>query len=104
LTLYWQTSETPALDYTVFIHIVDEAGQVVTQGDGPPVGGFWPTSVWGPGQAVTDTHRLTVPKAGTYRVLVGLYDPATVTPLAAFKAEGSEWPDRAVELALLKVK
>lgn len=103
LTLYWQASEVLPLDYTVFIHTTDvNGGQLAA--DGPPLGGDWPTSAWQLNRLVIDSHTLVFPAPGEYTLRVGLYDPATVIPLAAFRADGSEWPDRAIELATVSVK
>ena len=37
LTLYWQATDTPSQDYTVFVHLLDESGTLRGQGD---VGGL----------------------------------------------------------------
>ncbi|MBM4422791.1 MAG: hypothetical protein FJ030_05295 [Chloroflexi bacterium] len=106
LTLYWLASESLAADLTVFVHVRDRdgGGALIAQADGPPANGNWPTSLWRPAHPVVDTHTLIIPSAGDYRLFVGLYDPATVIPLIAFRADGSEWPDRAIELATVTVK
>ncbi|HLB50461.1 MAG TPA: hypothetical protein VJL59_25855 [Anaerolineales bacterium] len=104
LALHWQPSEPIPTDYTVFIHIVDSSGQAVAQADGPPLNGDWPTSAWQVNRAVIDPHSITIPASGDYRILVGLYDPATVIPLIAYRADSSEWPDRAIELTTISVK
>ncbi|MBI4770591.1 MAG: glycosyltransferase family 39 protein, partial [Chloroflexi bacterium] len=104
LTLYWQTANALSADYTVFIHVLDSAGQPAAQADGPPLDGDWPTSVWLPNRAVVDSHTFTIPMPGRYTLRVGLYDPATVIPLMAFRADGTEWPDRAIELPAITVK
>jgi hypothetical protein len=80
VTLYWQaTSRLPA-DYTVFVHVLDNRGERVAQGDGPPVNGRYPSSAWQPGQIVVDNHRIPLPAGvdpaaplGALRVVVGLY-------------------------------
>ncbi len=104
LTLYWQATESISIDYTVFVHLVDAAGVTVAQADGPPQNGDWPTSAWQVGYPVVDTHPLIIPAPGQYRLRVGLYDPDTVTPLIAYRADGTEWPDRAIELGVVAVK
>jgi 4-amino-4-deoxy-L-arabinose transferase-like glycosyltransferase len=76
LTLYWQPLAEIRKDYTVFVHLVDKEGQIRGQGDGPPLEGGYPTSYWHPGEAVKDTHTVTVDaeaSPGNYRLLVGLY-------------------------------
>ena len=103
MSLYWQTSEPLAADYTVFIHLTDANGGQLAA-DGPPLNGDWPTSAWQANRLVVDSHTLVFPAPGDYTIRVGLYDPATVIPLAAFRADGSEWPDWAIELTTVSVK
>jgi hypothetical protein len=88
VALEWQTDHFLDADYTVFLHLQNAAGEMVAQGDGPPVNGQWPTSLWSPGVAVQDTHTIALPPGsapGTYRLVVGLYDLVTGRrlPLAA---------------------
>jgi hypothetical protein len=58
----------------VFVHVVDASGRLVAQGDGPPLGGAYPTSLWEPGELVEDEYVLG---AASGRVLIGLYRPDT---------------------------
>jgi hypothetical protein len=74
LTLYWQVIGKLDRDYTVFFHLVDEHGDVVAQGDGPPMEGYYPTSFWDAEEALTDEHTLQIPlnlTSGSYRLLAG---------------------------------
>ncbi len=81
VTLRWRTDEYLDADYSVFVHLVgDEEAQAIAQGDAPPLDGRWPTSLWLPGVPLDDPHRVTLSEGlapGTYRLLVGLYDPLT---------------------------
>ena len=80
LRFYWQVEASLLTDYTVFIHLLDDAGTYVAGADGPPVGGSYPTSWWLPGDVILDTHQLALPAeipAGRYSIAVGLYDPLT---------------------------
>ncbi len=77
LTLFWQTERPLATRYKVFLHLVDEAGQIVAQRDSEPGGGLALTTTWTPGQIVVDNHGVLVPAGvppGNYRLLLGLYD------------------------------
>lgn len=74
-------------DYTVFLHLVGpersegRRGQVDVQ----PRGGRYPTGLWQPGELVQDQVTLRVEEAappGTYRLVLGLYDLATMEHLA----------------------
>ena len=74
--LYWQAMTDQDVNYTVFVHLVGQDGQVVSQHDGMPDGGFYPTSAWEPGEVVVDEHQIDLPEdmpPGDYRLLVGLY-------------------------------
>jgi 4-amino-4-deoxy-L-arabinose transferase-like glycosyltransferase len=79
VTLWWRVREPPGGEYTVFVHLLDDSGQLVGSGDSPPRGGAMPTSRWRSGDLVVDVHIVPLPdglSAGTYRVGVGLYDDA----------------------------
>jgi hypothetical protein len=76
LALYWQTAQPVPRDYSVFVQLLDPAGQVVAQADGYPWGGRLPTSAWPTGQLIRDPYRLTWPRPlppGTYRLIAGMY-------------------------------
>jgi hypothetical protein len=82
LTLQWSTDRDLDTDYTIFAHLVDpnDADRIVAQDDAPPMGGRWPTSLWLPGVAVADRHRVSLPvelPPGRYALQVGFYDVAT---------------------------
>jgi hypothetical protein len=89
--LYWQAVGAPARDYTVFVHLVDEADQIVAQIDRPPLDGEMPTSTWPAGYVAADEMTLALPEeltAGDYRLLVGLYDATTSQRLTAMTEDG----------------
>jgi hypothetical protein len=80
LTFHWQGLAFTERPYTVFVHLLDEAGNVKGYGDGEPGDGAYPTTGWLPGEYLADLHTVTVaPDAspGAYRLAVGLYDPTT---------------------------
>jgi hypothetical protein len=91
VTLTWHAAEAVPTDYTVFLHLRDAAGQLVAQADGPPLGGWYPTSWWTAGEQVTDEHTFALPAgitSGEYRLVAGLYDPATGARLGEEKELG----------------
>jgi hypothetical protein len=96
LTLYWSTSSPIQNDYTVFVHVFDSQGKRIAQADSPPINGDWLTSMWEANRPVIDPHTFTLP-SGQYTIRVGMYDPVTVEPLPAFRSDGSEWKDWAIE-------
>ncbi|MBC7237435.1 MAG: DUF2142 domain-containing protein [Chloroflexi bacterium] len=91
LTLYWLVLAPLPRDYNVFVHVLDEEGRIVGQGDGPPLDGDYPTSFWGPGETLADTHQIAMrPDAGngTARVLVGLYHLESGERLPVYRVDG----------------
>jgi hypothetical protein len=64
LTLHWSAITPVDRDYTVFAHLVDAQGSIVSQDDGPPGDPFFPTTTWLPGQIVRDDRQLTLPGGG----------------------------------------
>ncbi|NOZ06433.1 MAG: phospholipid carrier-dependent glycosyltransferase [Chloroflexi bacterium] len=101
LTLYWQAQETPRQSYTVFVHLVGPAGNIVSQEDSLPAGGDRPTTGWVSGEIITDRHELPVPagsRGDSYTLHVGLYQPATGQRLPAYDGRGQRLPDDAITL------
>ncbi len=80
-TLKWQNVATsPLADYTVFTQLIGPDGKVCGQQDNPPGGGWYPTSLWLPGEIVADDYAVRLDPAappGEYRLIAGMYDPAT---------------------------
>jgi hypothetical protein len=81
LTLVWRslTAEIPA-NYTVFVHLADEAETIAAQGDGVPVNGFRPTTGWRENEVIVDEHLIAIPvetAPGSYRLWVGFYEPGS---------------------------
>ena len=99
--LWWEALAPPAADLTVFVHLLDESGALVGDGDGPPIGGGFPTSMWQPMDQVADEHVVMLPadhSSQVYSVRVGWYDPATGFRLP-LSEEGREAVDGAFTVA-----
>lgn len=82
--LVWRALRPPEADYSVFLHLVDEAGLVLAQRDSFPQSGRAPTSEWpaGPGAPpMPDRHRFRIPATHAAscdcRIRLGVYDSAT---------------------------
>jgi hypothetical protein len=72
------------MDYTVFIHVLDEYGELVAQYDSQPGEDQLPTTDWAAGEVLRDQVAIWLPAdlpTGTYRVVMGLYDLETGTRL-----------------------
>ncbi len=82
VTLYWYALREVAADYKVFAHVLaadgsPDAGAVIGQHDGDPVGGFTPTTRWRAGEIIVDRHRVPLPPAlsGEVGLRAGMYRP-----------------------------
>lgn len=94
--LQWRASGPTDTPLSVFTQILNEDGTLVAQHDGPPADGLRPTTDWHAGEVIADLHSVELPAdmpAGTYRLIVGLYDPETGDRLV------TDRPDNAIELA-----
>ena len=97
ITLHWQATRPQEADYTVFVQLLDIKAGLVAQRDGPPQGGYLPTSAWPVGELVVDRHGLPLPETlapGDYRLIVGLYSPANGVRLPT--ASGVDFVDLGV--------
>jgi hypothetical protein len=83
INLYWRALAASEVDYTLFVHVYDAAGNRVAQRDLPPRFEDYPTSRWQPGELVIDRADLALPALppGDYRLELGLYDAASGTAL-----------------------
>ncbi len=72
-------AETP-VSYRVFVHVLDENGNLIAQSDAIPDNWTRPTTGWVTGEYIRDRHIIPLPadvKSGEYTLLVGFYDTAT---------------------------
>jgi hypothetical protein len=73
------------VDYTVFTHLLDPENQRVAGQDNPPVSGTYPTTLWVPGEIITDPYPIALPAdlpPGNYTIEVGFYVAETGLRLA----------------------
>ncbi len=99
--LYWQSEQGVNKDYTVFVQLLDAAGQLVTSWDSQPLAGNYPTSFWRPGEIIVDEIELPLPESlapGDYRLVTGMYDFATGQRLPTFGANDRPLPDNLIVL------
>jgi hypothetical protein len=74
----WYTDGSAQGDYKVFVHILDEKGEIVAQSDGYPGHGTLPPGNWLPGNLEDQmTVNLDGVPPGLYRVAIGFYNPYT---------------------------
>ena len=71
LVLHWKAETAPSEDYTVFAHLLDDKGEILTQADAAP---RLPTSYWRWGEAYTTFHRFPAAHSMLeHEAIVGLY-------------------------------
>jgi hypothetical protein len=107
VTLFWRSDGAVVADNQVFVHLLDERGELVAQHDGVP-GGGWPTWSWQAGEIVPDQHVLLIPQdassgSETYALSVGLYDHGTKARLPAVMLDGTALPAGRVPLEHIPV-
>lgn len=101
--LLWELTR-PLAGTTVFVHVVDAAGQLLAQADGDPVGGSYPFDIW-PVDAeddhvdVRDLRLFALPE-GAAAVRIGLYDRVTGARVTAVDDAGNSLPDNALTVPL----
>ncbi|HZG66101.1 MAG TPA: hypothetical protein VEZ12_05120, partial [Herpetosiphonaceae bacterium] len=82
LLVYWSRVEpAPAAPYTLFVHLRDATGNNLSQFDAAPWSGLFSPPAWPAGSTVVDRLAVPLPPSlppGSYRLVVGLYDAATL--------------------------
>ena len=83
-SIYWEAVNEAEQDYSIFLHLRDAQGNLITNSDGP-VGldenrRFYSTLVWEPGEFIRDERQLRVPEdreydlGEGYALWIGIYD------------------------------
>jgi hypothetical protein len=76
LIFYWKSQAAVADNYDVFVHLLDEGGEIVAQSDRKPVDGLVATDIWQPGDIIRDPVLISLPpdlQAGSYGLQMGVY-------------------------------
>jgi len=76
VTLYWRRVGPLSQDWTVFVHLVDGVGNLLSQDDRQPAHGYYPTTFWDLNERVVDQHTLLLPASlapGQYNLHLGFY-------------------------------
>ncbi len=101
ITLDWVSLQPAEADWTVFLHVYDEGGKLVAQGDGDPMLGLYPLWAWQRDERIQDERYITLPPdlpPGHYRVGAGVYDRNTGTRITASGPDGQQFADDVVTL------
>ncbi len=95
VTLQWQSQRETSTSYRVFVHLINEQGEILAQSDGEPAAWTRPTTGWLPGEIVLDRHILTLPAnlpPGPFSLRIGLYNAVTGQRLSTTKSDSVIWP------------
>ncbi len=89
--LVWQAAEQILANYGTSVRLKDAEGYIVASSDAQPLYGFYPTSLWQPGERVYDSRWLSLPEGtppgSDYSLEVLLYDVRTLQPLVTAQVE-----------------
>jgi mannosyltransferase len=103
--LIWEADSEILRAYKVFLHLVDDNGNLVAQRDGEPGGGSRPTIDWAPRVRISDNHGLLLPDdlaPGRYFLRLGLYD--ALNPAARLPLTGDSLAGDSFELGIIEVR
>lgn len=77
--LWWKAYAQPQHDYTAFVHLIDDDGELIAQRDAPPQNGQFNTTLWRSGDYIRDERIIEVSDASLLENLddlalrIGLY-------------------------------
>lgn len=93
VTLYWRGKRPLRQNAIVFLHALNQDGELAAQSDSQPVQNSYPLSNWPPGVLIADAHSFTWPAGALTQLAVGLYDPATLARWPAADLDGVPLPN-----------
>ncbi len=103
LTLDWTAVDQPEQNYSWFVHLLDNNGQIIQQQDRQPQGDYSPTTTWQPGDHIKD-HLFFPIGTGTdtagWQIRIGFVDPITGDRLPTIDPVGEKIPDNFMLLPL----
>ncbi|MCC9076232.1 DUF2723 domain-containing protein [Litorilinea aerophila] len=83
IRLFWRVDQRLPGDFTTTVQLLDDRGDKLAQHDAPPGDVYYPTSLWKPGEVLTEAHALPLDAARQARsLLVGLYRQPDLAQLA----------------------
>lgn len=84
VSLWWMADAKPKQDYSISAFLLNNAGALVAQHDGPPLDGKAPTSGWHTGDLRFDQPHISIPAdlaPGNYQLCLKVYWYADPKPL-----------------------
>jgi uncharacterized membrane protein len=77
VVLWWRTLHRPDRNYSVFVHLLDDQGNIIKQFDKLPLSDFYPMRAWPPNVDQRDDYPLKIPAEADLEgawLAIGLYD------------------------------
>ena len=106
VTLHWQSWMTLTQEVRTFVHLQNEAGELVAQEDGLPMMGVANPIWWKPGDQWRDMRVLALPnglKPGKYTLRVGVYPAFGGDRYVALDPAGKRYQDDAATLVTFQI-
>jgi hypothetical protein len=106
VTLFWQSDGRLVEDYHVFVHLLDQHGEMVAQHDGVPMQGQRPTWDWRYREVIEDQHVISLGETEprqVYGLYVGMYDYKTKERLPVSGPDGEALSDDRIALERVRV-
>jgi hypothetical protein len=75
--LVWQSMQSVTQPLTVFIHVLDSSGDIITQQDAMPQQNSYPTDLWLPSEYIVDNYRFDNLRLNPAYLRIGLYQAVT---------------------------
>jgi len=97
ISILWRALADIGVDYTIFVHVLDSAGNIIAQGDAQPQLGDAPTSQWSSGDVIVDDHVIALSEdamSDVVDIVVGVYDLSTMERLPLLLADGAYLDDK----------
>ncbi len=99
LALRWQTGAPLTGSPTVFAHLLDGEGTLLSQTDSDPLRGLYPLVWWQPGEVVDELRTFHDVPPGATMARLGVWDPAAGVRWEAVTAAGQRLYDDIVYVA-----
>jgi 4-amino-4-deoxy-L-arabinose transferase-like glycosyltransferase len=105
VTLTWHALEQMEKPRTVFLHLLDEQGQIVAERNAQPLDGKFPINGWVRGDWIRDPKQIVLAGVppGTYRLEIGIWDEETWQRLGVYDRDDQLFGDR-VDVGAIVVK
>ncbi|HRT30885.1 MAG TPA: hypothetical protein P5211_00545, partial [Anaerolineae bacterium] len=88
ITLYWEAAQRPDFDYSVFVHLLNDQGELLGQQDHAPGSNRnHPPTTWVSKEIIADEHRIQLLRTpeGPLQMRVGVYNWANGDRLSVFE-------------------